>query len=700
MSFWSENYTFIKDVYDTRVCKMTEWMDHIEMAISKVMATKVYTSAEFKRERDNFLSLCKNLERAETKKWLSEVMEVLFRDRNNEEKKDENKRFELVIERHFALVPRVKETQVKSEVFWKCYEYGDDLVQIFEFIDDQRAKSVREIIIADPEATEEIIDKHGSIVRIMENKRKTVEEFISKGERLMEDPKSPKFLENHVSKLKEAWDIANKCALERKNALNENLESWHIFEEKRVDCSKHLDMADTELKSIKKNFNMERGPQELSDKLKTAAAMRFEIEELFKVTENAFTILCVFAPDDKKKEMEAHVVTLRERLSVLEKIDQALADIYKFNCELVEFDKTLTEMDVWMNGKAQDKLEHIRKPEDGNNPTDPEERVTRTMELMEDILKRTTTCTKTEEKKAEIFPAKGEKISKDAREFLERLKTARAGLTKIDEDVQAECHKFSSDVKFFAEYQTGIRHFYPWLTSSESRVQAGVKTPDNLLSACNQLGDCKTFQDDCEKSLVQLNEAADSAKKMTYHQHADLTVLSYRSRWEAVNNVAKDWVGKLTGLVECWDRLDGRVGELSSWVVAADSKEPDGKDELSIEKLEEQLDTLKQNFKEKEGLVEDLKVTCGSKMTVYPTRSSQRGSLVQGSRRPTIIGGEGGAQLPASDAPAAGPVAPAAGPVAPAAAEPASEAAAPAPATAEPAPAPAPPAAAVALAGV
>ena len=38
---------------------------------------------------------------------------------------------------------------------------------------------------------------------------------------------------------------------------------------------------------------------------------RFEIEELFKVTEHAFTILCVFAPDDKKKEMEAHVVTLR-----------------------------------------------------------------------------------------------------------------------------------------------------------------------------------------------------------------------------------------------------------------------------------------------------------------------------------------------------------------------------------------------------
>ena len=47
---------------------MVEWMDNVEMAIGKVCASKVYTSAEFKREKDNFQSLCKNLERAETKK--------------------------------------------------------------------------------------------------------------------------------------------------------------------------------------------------------------------------------------------------------------------------------------------------------------------------------------------------------------------------------------------------------------------------------------------------------------------------------------------------------------------------------------------------------------------------------------------------------------------------------------------------------
>ena len=54
MTFWQENYPFIKDVYLMRQTKMVEWMENVEKSISKIMADKVYTSAEFKRERDNF----------------------------------------------------------------------------------------------------------------------------------------------------------------------------------------------------------------------------------------------------------------------------------------------------------------------------------------------------------------------------------------------------------------------------------------------------------------------------------------------------------------------------------------------------------------------------------------------------------------------------------------------------------------------
>jgi hypothetical protein len=41
MTFWQENYPFIKDVYLMRQTKMIEWMENVEKAISRIMADKV-----------------------------------------------------------------------------------------------------------------------------------------------------------------------------------------------------------------------------------------------------------------------------------------------------------------------------------------------------------------------------------------------------------------------------------------------------------------------------------------------------------------------------------------------------------------------------------------------------------------------------------------------------------------------------------
>ena len=40
-------------------------------------------------------SLCKNLERADTKRWLTETLETLMRERLGEEKKEEGKKLEV-----------------------------------------------------------------------------------------------------------------------------------------------------------------------------------------------------------------------------------------------------------------------------------------------------------------------------------------------------------------------------------------------------------------------------------------------------------------------------------------------------------------------------------------------------------------------------------------------------------------------------
>merc|ERR1712212_1179342 len=543
MTFWQENYTFIKEVYDTRYQKMVEWMDNVEMAIQKVCASKVYTSAEFKREKDNFHSLCKNLERAETKKWLTETLETLMKERAADEQKEEHKKLKLIMERHKGMLPKIQDTLVKTEGYWKCYSYGDDLIPIFEFIDDLRNRSVKELVCGSSEQTEEHIEKQDKVLNSLENKRKMVMDFIAKGEKLMQDPNCPKFLDGHVKKLREAWDDTNEKAQTRKKALADNLSSWETFENEKVENHKQLDLADAEFENIKKIFDLKAGPTDYEMRMKTAANFRKGIEGLFDTVSGANDCLQQMLPDEKKQPMADEVGEIKTRMERLTKTDERLEFILDFNKRLAIFDKNVSDLEDWL-GEGRKRLDGIK------NPTEllsPEDRVTKTMEVQEDI-------------------------------------------------------------NNFAEFQTGIKAFEPWMKKAEQRIIDGLNQPKSLVESCEILGDSKNFQDECEAKLKILEEAACSASKMTTHDDADKQVAAFKERWVSVHETTKEWVARMTTLVECWNKLDGNVGELSSWVTTKDSAAPEGQSELSIEKLETQLNTLKTMFAEKQKLVADLEV--------------------------------------------------------------------------------------------
>ena len=186
-------------------------------------------------------------------------------ERAPDEQKEESKKLKAIIERHKTLIPKVQETLVKTECYWKCYSYGDDLIPIFEFIDDLRnrscskyilkqnykftfPRSVKEIMSGSSEMTEEHIEKHDKVINSLENKRKMVMDFISKGEKLMEDTNCPKFLDGHVKKLREAWDDTTEKSQMRKKALSDNFSSWEIFETQKVENHKNLDLAGNKLR--------------------------------------------------------------------------------------------------------------------------------------------------------------------------------------------------------------------------------------------------------------------------------------------------------------------------------------------------------------------------------------------------------------------------------------------------------------------
>merc|ERR1719470_561873 len=535
---------------------------------------------------------------------LNETLETLMKERAADEQKEEHKKLKLIIDKHKSMLPKIQDTMVKTECYWKCYSYGDDLIPIFEFIDDLRNRSVKELLSGNSDQTEEHIEKQDKVINSLDNKRKMVMDFIAKGEKLMQDPNCPKFLDGHVKKLREAWEDTNEKAQLRKKALADNLSSWETFEEQKVENHKQLDLADAEFEAIKKVFDLKAGPADYELRMKTAASFRKGIEDIFNTVSGANDCLQQMLPDEKKAPMAGEVQEIRTRMDILKKTDERLEFILDFNKRLAVFHTCVTELEDWL-GEGRKRLDGIRNPVE---LLSPEDRVTKTMEVQEDITKKSEFCGKQETEKNEIFPKQGEKVSSDAKKFMERLKNVRTELNKLDEEIKSECAKFSEDVKYFAEFQTGIKAFDPWMKKAEQRIIDGLMQPKSLVEACEILGSSKNFQEECEAKLKILEEAAASAQKMTTHADSDEKVDAYKERWVKVHEISKEWVARMTTLVECWNKLDGNVGELSSWVTTKDSAAPEGKSELSIEKLETQLNTLKTMFAEKQKLVADLEV--------------------------------------------------------------------------------------------
>jgi hypothetical protein len=245
-------------------------------------------------------------------------------------------------------------------------------------------------------------------------------------------------------------------------------------------------------------------------------------------------------PEDRKPPMALEVAEIKTRMDILAKTDARLEFILDFNQRLAIFDKNVTDLDDWLV-EGRKRLDGIK------NPTEllsPEDRVTKTMEGQEDINKKSEICSKQETEKGEIFPKGGEKVSTDAKKFIKRLETVRSELNNLDAEIKSECAKFSEDVKYFAEFQTGIKAFEPWMKKAEQRIVNGLAQPKSLVESCEVLGDSKNFQDECETKLKILEEAACSASKMTTHDDADKQVVAFKERWVSVHETTKEWVAR------------------------------------------------------------------------------------------------------------------------------------------------------------
>merc|ERR1712242_116460 len=353
-----------------------------------------------------------------------------------------------------------------------------------------------------------------------------------------------------------------------------------------------FDIAEEEIKKVKKIFNLDAANADLSKRQSILKNTDDTINGLFTSINNHYNCMAITIPEDKKKILQKEIKAVEEKLEVLGRFKSTVQVIVDLVNNLTAFDNSLKAIDAWKDA-ATAELKDIHESSGGMLP---EDRVARTMDLQEDIAAKLEILKSNAATELDLLP-QGDKVPADAQVFKDEL----ARITKYVVDLQAktkvECGKYSNDVKFWAEYRTGIKEFPPWLAGAEKAATEGLSKPTDL-------NEVKAFDSNCVNYLKVLDAANAAAQKMTTHTEADAEVAGLRERYTKVKATSDTWVKKLEVLVKEWVLLDNTVTELNSWV--AKDKSAEGENQFSLEKMESTLGELKNIFKQKEKLVDQL----------------------------------------------------------------------------------------------
>jgi len=599
MAFWQENYQFIKEIYEMRHSKMAEWMENVEKAIARIMADKVYTSAEFKRERDNFHALCKDLERTEVKKWLNQILEILMAERAKSQQEAEHGKLEVLIQKHEELIPTVQKTSLMVDLYWKCYAYGDELKPHIEFLDGIMLSSTRDIAPSCVENVDELIERQEKSLTQLDSKRGVVVDLIAKGKVILEHPDKPKFLEGNVQRIQVGWDDTKSKAQERLKLLNDTKEAWVGYAVNNETIASEFEVAEEEIKKVKKRYALDDALSDLKKRQDLYNKSNKTITDLFNAINANFTCMSITLPEDKKKAIDKEIKAVEAKLEVVGRFKSTVGAIEEFCTALVNFDNSLKAINEWM-AKATEELKDIKE---ASGSMLPEDRVARTMDLQEDIASKIEVLKKNAETEKALLP-QGDKVPADAQAHKDELARITKYVTDLAASTKVECDKYSNDVKFWAEYRTGIKEFTPWLVGAEGATTEGLSKPSSLDEVKALHEKVHNFEKTTDNYLKVLNAANEAAQKMTTHADADAEVAALRERHVKVKAVSDEWVKKVDILLKEWVLLDNTVTELNSWV--AKDKSSEGENQFSLEKMESTLGELKNIFKEKEKLVDGL----------------------------------------------------------------------------------------------
>jgi len=597
MTFWQENYGFVKDVYDSRLEKYTKWMNDLDNICAKVMKPGVqYTYKEFKILQDSLRSLTRDLEKEGMKAWLDMMLEKVatkaggdsettLSAKDKDLKAAEKKKLQDLIDRHDKLMPSTIETQQKVDVYARCYAYGDDIKPVLKTLEEMLHLAVKDIHPHNISMVGEQIDKSEKVIQTVKNQRDAYDELFKRGQKLNSQPNVAPFLGELLAKMETTWTAANEKSLERKSMLTNANTDWETYDELRTQVNNPAEKLEDELKKYRKFYDPEIGKKKLEQKRAIWTENKSTLEDMLATIKKCYKTIIVLAGDEKKDFLDKEVSTVEDKLGIIKKCDDQLNKLGEYNEHLT---KTVTDaraLRAWAE-PTKEKLNFLRETTDMTT---------------EDITKERLTLKDIKETKFPLIDPLDKDYKELLQEFdLEKSSTARKTLTEWEEikalsvevcqTIDDEAGKITPDQRLYADYYVGIKAFKPWMAEAEKIVKAPLKQPDTLESALALLAAQKEVNETCVAKKGDLDAAGKAREDMGVQSTTENEVAPLSGRWEAVKKVSDERVAKVNVLVETWNELQATTLSAAEKMAEVPKQENPNVDE--IEEIYTNMKTL------------------------------------------------------------------------------------------------------------
>merc|ERR1712095_222770 len=218
-----------------------------------------------------------------------------------------------------------------------------------------------------------------------------------------------------------------------------------------------FDITEEEIKKVKKIFNLDAANADLSKRQDILKNIDNKINGLFASINKNYNCMAITIPEDKKKILQKEIKAVEEKLEVLGRFKSTVQVIVDLVNNLTAFDNSLKAIDSWKDA-ATAELKDIKE---ASGSMLPEDRVARTMDLQEDIAAKLEIIKECAATEADLLP-QGDKVPADAQVFKDELNRIIKHVEELQANTKIECDKYSNDVKYWAEYRTGIKEFSPW----------------------------------------------------------------------------------------------------------------------------------------------------------------------------------------------------------------------------------------------